>query len=92
LATRRTNHRQVDESVEGSWLLVADGFRWVVSVAGDRVTSTPASRARTRPRATIRGGRRDLLALLLGRERLEPLEISGDVEFGGTFERAFPGP
>lgn len=92
LATRRTNHREVDRSVQGAWLLVADSFRWVVSVTGAKITSTPAGRTASRPRATISGSRRDLLALLLGRERHEPLEITGDVEFGTSFERAFPGP
>jgi hypothetical protein len=38
------------------------------------------------------GWNRLTLALLLGRPRHEPLEITGDVEFGTSFERAFPGP
>lgn len=92
LATRRTNHRDFDRSLDGSWLLVAGAFRWVVSVEGDRVTSTPMRGTVNRTRATISGTRRDLLALLLGRERLQPLEITGDTEFGASFERAFPGP
>jgi uncharacterized protein (TIGR03083 family) len=92
LATRRTNHRKVDRSVQGSWLLVADGFRWVISVDGDRVISRPASGPVDQARATISGTRRDLLALLLGRERRQPLEITDDADFAASFERAFPGP
>jgi uncharacterized protein (TIGR03083 family) len=92
LSTRRTNHREFDRSLRGSWLLVADGFRWTVSVDGDRVGSTPADPNVDQPRATITGTRHDLLALLLGRPRRQPLEIDGDTEFGAAFERAFPGP
>ncbi len=92
LATRRTNHREFDRSVEGTWLLVADGFRWTVSVVDGRVSSAPAHHVVDPPRATISGSRRDLLALLLGRRRRRPLDIGGDAEFGAAFERAFPGP
>ncbi len=92
LPTCRVNHRDVDGSVQGTWLLVADDFRWIVSVDGGVVTSGPAGSVTDRPRATITGTRRDLLALLLGRPRRTALEIDGDVEFGAGFERAFPGP
>ncbi len=71
---------------------VGDGFRWIVSVDGDRVRSAPAGPTVARARATISGTRRDLLALLLGRRRRRPLEIHGDLDFGAAFERAFPGP
>ncbi|HEX6416954.1 MAG TPA: hypothetical protein VFZ77_00610 [Acidimicrobiales bacterium] len=71
---------------------VGDGFRWIVSVDGDRVRSAPAGPTVARARATISGTRRDLLALLLGRRRRRPLEIDGDLDFGAAFERAFPGP
>jgi uncharacterized protein (TIGR03083 family) len=92
LATRRTNHREFDRSVEGRWLLVADGFEWNVSVVDGRVSSAPAQDVADPPRAMISGSRRDLLALLLGRPRRRPLDIGGDAEFGAAFERAFPGP
>ncbi|HET9609566.1 MAG TPA: hypothetical protein VFP06_08155 [Acidimicrobiales bacterium] len=92
LPARRSNHRDVDRSLHGSWLLVGDGFRWIVSVDGDRVRSAPAGPTVARARATISGTRRDLLALLLGRRRRRPLEIDGDLDFGAAFERAFPGP
>lgn len=94
LPARRVNHRAVDRSVRGSWLLTSgDGFRWVVTVTGDdEVTSDPAGNGAPPPRATIAGTRRDLLALLLGRPLRHPLRIDGDAEFGAAFERAFPGP
>ena len=92
LATRRTNHREFDQSIQGSWLFVTDDLAWLVAVDGERVTSSPAGDDVVTPRATIAGSRRDLLALLLGRPRQRPLEITGDVAFGEQFERAFPGP
>ena len=43
LNSRRANHRDVDQSIEGSWLLVAtDGPSYVVTVRGERVESFPA--------------------------------------------------
>lgn len=97
LQVRRSNHRQVDRRVQGTWLLAADDVRWVITVDGDRVVSRPAAACdgdgdERRARATITGTRRDLLALLLGRPRRQPLRIGGDREFGTAFERAFPGP
>jgi uncharacterized protein (TIGR03083 family) len=92
LAARRTNHRSVDRSIRGSWLLVAtDGPTWLVTVAGDRVDSRPSVPSDD-PRAVIEGSARDLLALLLGRPRRDPLRFSRDMAFARSFERAFPGP
>ena len=92
LSSRRTNHRDFDRSLRGTWLLAADnGLRWGVTVDGDRVESAPADE-NPAPRAVIAGSARDLLALLLGRRTREPLEFAGDVEFGHAFTRAFPGP
>jgi maleylpyruvate isomerase len=92
LNTRRSNHRAVDATVEGSWLLVAsDGPTYLVSVAGDHVTSAPASPT-TAATAIIEGVGRDLLALLLGRHVRHPLGLSGDQDFALSFQRAFPGP
>jgi uncharacterized protein (TIGR03083 family) len=92
LSTRRANHRDVDRSLQGSWLLVGDDLRWTVTVTGDRTRSAPAGPTTDPARATLVGSRRDLLALLLGRPRRRPLQIEGDVEFGAAFGRAFPGP
>jgi len=92
LNVRRSNHRPVDDSVIGSWLLRAsDGPTYLVSAGADAVQ---AQRAETETPATavIDGTSRDLLALLLGRPPREPLVISGDREFGASFSRAFPGP
>jgi maleylpyruvate isomerase len=92
LNTRRSNHREVDDRVHGSWLLVAsDGPSYLVSVTGGEVRSHPASPASTAT-AVIEGTSRDLLALLLGRSCNSPLKYAGDVAFGWAFGRAFPGP
>jgi uncharacterized protein (TIGR03083 family) len=91
LATRRTNHREFDPNLHGSWLVAADlGPRWLITVDGDRVQSRPATPA-DEPTASIRGTSRDLLALLLGRPPKQPLLIEGDTAFGHAFSKAFPG-
>jgi hypothetical protein len=92
LSTRRTNHRSVDRSLQGTWLLSAEGFRWVVTVEGDSVTSMAAEGSVIQLRARNSGTRWGLLALLIEREQLQSLEITGDVSFGAGFHRAFPGP
>jgi uncharacterized protein (TIGR03083 family) len=92
LATRRANHRAVDPTVQGSWLLLAtDGPCVRLSVDGDRVTSEEADRSSTVD-AVIKGTSRDLLAMLLGRPTLVPLALRGDLALAGAFSRAFPGP
>ena len=87
LHARRTNHRVVDGSVQGSFLLVAEDAevdQWI-EIDGDRVTSRnrreedgPADRSISRPG-------RELLALLLGRWTDESEAVE-------AFRRAFPGP
>jgi predicted lipid carrier protein YhbT len=92
LATRRSNHRSFDRTLEGSWLLVAeDGPATVVSVRGPQVTVERRDQT-TEADAVIVGSRRDLLALLLGRPTRAELKISGDVRLGRAFGEAFPGP
>jgi uncharacterized protein (TIGR03083 family) len=92
LVTRRTNHRAFDRGIRGSWLLIAsDGPSWLVAVDGERVVSRPAVDGDA-PTATIEGTSRDLLALLLGRPTLHGLLITGNVAFGSSFAKAFPGP
>ena len=93
LATRRSNHRELDKSIAGTWwLLPRDGPGWLVSVHGGRVQTAPAVELDREPDAVIAGTSRDLLALLLGRPTTQPLQITGDVTFGESFRRAFPGP
>jgi maleylpyruvate isomerase len=92
LNTRRTNHRSVDEAVEGAWLLTApDGPTYLVAVAGGRVSSRPAD-VGTPADAVVEASPRDLLALLLGRPLRTPPRYGGDVALGQAFSRAFPGP
>jgi len=55
LNSRRSNHRAVDEGVQGSWLLHAsDGSTYLVSVKGASVESRPADPSAP-ARATIEG-------------------------------------
>jgi maleylpyruvate isomerase len=92
LNTRRTNYRAVDESVQGAWLLEPTGNEaWLVRVDGTVVSSSPAIVGTTSD-VTFSGSSRDLLALLLGRPTVVPLEVSGDPELAEAFPRAFPGP
>ena len=92
LHTRRANHRAIDTALEGSWLLVAtDGPTYKVSVNGPKV-ATQAASPDTRANAIIEASSRDLLALLLGRTFKTPPVIRGDIAFGESFSRAFPGP
>ena len=92
LNTRRTNHRTVDEAVEGSWLLSApDGPTYRVAVEGGRVSSLPAAPDAPAD-AVVEAPARDLLALLLGRPLRSPARYGGDVVLGQAFSRAFPGP
>jgi len=92
LSIRRTNHREFDQALEGSWLLVAvDGPTFLVSVSGGVVESHPAD-PDSEARAVIEATSRDVLALLLGRPFVEAPRIRGDMEFGEAFPAAFPGP
>jgi uncharacterized protein (TIGR03083 family) len=92
LSTRRSNHREFDPSLRGSWLLTAaEGLRWLVAVDGELVQSRPATDDE-QATATIGGSARDLLALLLGRPRRRPLRLNGDIQFARSFADAFPGP
>ncbi len=92
LNTRRTNHRDVDESLQGSWLLMAtDGPTWLISVTGSSVQALPVSGS-SAATSVVQGSSRDLLALLLGRPTNSELLIGGDVRFGESFQSAFPGP
>ena len=92
LNTRRSNHRDVDNSVEGAWLLDAvDGPTYLVELHDGAVASRPADRS-TPAHAVIRASSRDLLALLLGRPQQHDLTIEGDAAFAAAFSQAFPGP
>jgi maleylpyruvate isomerase len=92
LNVRRANHQAFDRELTGSWLLMAsDGPTYKVSVDGTKVESRSAPR-NAQARAVIEASSRDLLALLLGRALLTPPAIAGDIAFGQSFARAFPGP
>lgn len=82
LNTRRSNHREVDETVRASWRLVATDMEvsQVIAVDGEKVVSRAGDTADT----TITGTGAELLSLLLGRA---PTGFAPD-----DFSRALPGP
>ena len=88
LPSRRSNHRPVDESLQGSWLLRAPERSWRLTVAGSSVWVDEGSRLPAD--AVISASERDLLALLLGRPFTG--EVVREGELASEFERAFPGP
>jgi maleylpyruvate isomerase len=76
----------------GSWVLQAtDGsaFRLMATASGTKAEATVQAEV---GEAVVKGSRRDLLALLLGRPPIGPLAYDGDVERGRRFAEAFPGP
>lgn len=91
LATRRSNHRAIDSTVQGSWLFVSEIGRWRIEVTGSEVSSGPADPSDTAD-CEMRASARDLLAILLGRPTNGPISIRGDPDLGRAFGRAFPGP
>jgi maleylpyruvate isomerase len=86
LNRRRSNHRTVDGTVEGSFLLrAADvGVAQLVTVDGERVSSAPAP-DHVRADHAIDATGRDLLGLLLGR-------WDDGTDAAREFRLAFPGP
>lgn len=93
LATRRANHRAFDRTIRGTWRLESEnGFSWTITVDGERVESAPTSPRSAAPTATLCASERDLLALLLGRPPSGAVTVAGDVDFGRSFNAAFPGP
>jgi hypothetical protein len=92
LASRRSNHREVDPQIQGSWRLSAtDGPSWLLSVRGDVVDSRPVE-PDTPSDAVIEATGRDLMALLLGRPPKSPPVFAGNIVLARSFHRAFPGP
>jgi len=92
LMRRRTNHREFDGALQGSWLLrTTDGPSFVVSVTGSDVRTVPANETSVAT-AVLEGSSRDLLALVLGRPAQGRLVRGGDLGFAAAFPRAFPGP
>ena len=91
LNTRRSNHRNVDLGITGTWRLVSDERdAWRVTARAD--ASVEAIEGDGPADATISASCRDLLATLLGRPTVGPVTYRGDVELAKAFSRAFPGP
>ena len=91
LATRRSNHASVDQSIQGRWILrPIDGMPFSVLANDDGVAISEGSEVDGD--AEISGSKRDLLAFLLGRIQVSALSVSGDRQLAESFARAFPGP
>lgn len=90
LPTRRTNHRAVDPSVRGSWLLRSPELAFLLTVHEDGSVTTARAEPGDAADAVIEGSGRDLLALLLGRPFAAEVRRFGPL--ADAFERAFPGP
>lgn len=86
------------EGVSGAWTFQATDHALSAhvtlheGVAECAFSVDPPAPASDDRQAVIRGSRRDLLALLLGRELDRRLEIDGDRDHAAAFKRAFPGP
>jgi hypothetical protein len=92
LAERRVGLRGDLEKPQGSWLLSAtDGPAHLVVVDRGGVHVSQCALA-TSSVAVIEGSNRDLLAVPLGRPRVGQISFAGDVSFGRSFTRIFPGP
>ncbi|HZA78508.1 MAG TPA: maleylpyruvate isomerase N-terminal domain-containing protein [Acidimicrobiales bacterium] len=92
LNSRRTNHREVDDSVQGVWLLEPDGGpRYRLSVVDGTVRAEAVS-DQADADVRISGAARDILAMLLGRHVRGELSVTGDASLAAGFSRAFPGP
>ena len=75
LPSRRSNHRDPDESIDGSWVLVAtDGPAFRIHAHGPHV-QVEAVEATPDADATIAGTARQLLAFILGRTPLDDLKV-----------------
>ncbi len=98
LPDRRSNHRAVDESIDGSWLLRStDGPSFLIAAVADRVdVQTLAQDLRrgtdVEADAVLTGPARDLLGFVLGRTDLGQLAVDGDRGLAARFLAAFPSP
>ena len=91
LATRRSNHRSIDDSVRGTWVFRPDGGdAHVVRLADDGVSVDLAD---DEGEAVEFAGPADvLLGFLLGRAPAAAVRVDGSAENAAAFLRAFPSP
>jgi uncharacterized protein (TIGR03083 family) len=93
LNQRRTNHRSIDPTVQGSWLLAAtDGPAYLVATTPDGGATAAVAEPGAPADAVIEASGRDLLALLLGRPQIGTMTLGGDTALAARFSAAFPGP
>ena len=91
LSTRRSNHREVDRSVRGTWVFRPDGGdAHVVRLTDDGVSVVPDEA--TDDGVEFAGSPHALLGFLLGRLPMDALRVEGDPGLAAAFSRAFPSP
>lgn len=89
----RLDGRWPAHDLTGSWLLLArDGPTWLVNARVGAAAAREVDGALPPVDARIEGEPRDVLALLLGRQSWDRLEVGGDVDVAHRFATAFPGP
>ena len=89
----RMDGRWPADDSTGSWLLIARGGpTWIVNARTGAVAARSVDGALPPVDATIEGQPHDVLALLLGRQEWEQLDVTGDAELARRFPAAFPGP
>lgn len=89
----RLDRRWPVGDLTGSWLLLPRGGpTWLVNARIGAAAAREVEGALPPVDARIEGEPRDVLALLLGRQAWDRLEVAGDVEVGHRFATAFPGP
>ncbi len=78
--------------VTGRWVLeTTDGPAYRLSATPDGATAEETDGAAA-GEAVVKGSRRDLLAMLLGRPPLDELKFEGDIALARRLHEAFPGP
>lgn len=92
LPSRRSNRRDTERLVDGTWAIAAvDGPTFVVNASGTDVEVAESSTG-VDADATIVGTADRLLAFILGRGSLGDLEVRGDPALARLFLDAFPAP
>lgn len=92
LPSRRSNHRSVGESVDGTWAFVrTDGPSFLIESRGGRVEVSESLTAPPADAAFVGTGDQ-LLRFILGRAPLSGLEVRGDEHHAASFLAVFPAP
>lgn len=92
LPARRSNHQEADTTINGRWALAAtDGPTFVVEARGADVEVT-SGETEAGADVVIAGTAQQLLAFILGREKLTGMDVRGKFDLAHAFLEAFPAP